>query len=57
MKDDDAEVEAILALPHDDSALREVCMRVAREAGKSEEGELTSIEYAQDIVDRILEGK
>jgi hypothetical protein len=44
--------EAILALPRDDSALREICMRVAREA--YDEREYVAVE---EIVDRILKGE
>jgi hypothetical protein len=44
--------KAILALPQDDSALRELCLRVAEEVNYSE-GECTTAEL-QDIVGRVL---
>lgn len=46
-------LEAILALPHDDSALREICIRVADEAAKAEAKGLLQINY-KNIVDRVL---
>lgn len=48
----------ILALPHDDSHLRELMMRVAEEVNdESPCDEAYRLKYLQDIVDRVLKGE
>jgi len=46
--------DAILALPHDDSALREICMRVAREVNEWARGVEHRSGSTEAIVDRVL---
>lgn len=51
----------ILALPHDDSALREICMRVAdavqEDARNSGSGGISFDTPVTTIVDRVLKGE